>query len=363
MWFDDFKVTFTPQLIVQENHYYPFGMTLKGMGKVNRPEHKFTYNGKEKQEEFGLNWLSYGQREHDPALGRFNRVDRFSEKYYDLNPYNYTGNNPINRIDINGDSIWITQEGKNNYTLHIHGKLLNFSGRNINLQRQAKEFKSDIENAIMGSYTGFRVGPSGDAVWGTFRNGDSRKFKYKGKNIMLKLDVNIKATKSIKDVESHDNIFIFADFDIPILEYKDFDGNSHTAYAKGVTTQTGGQVSYLNADKFKGFSLNNFWAGRRTAIHELGRQLGWYAPNEGHVSQGGVMNQSSLNGKVYDSHLINLMQRYEAARLGRTKFLNQGSPFEQQSYKRWPRVVGIDTNGISKFDIRVRAGISRLNVK
>ena len=126
VWFDDFKVTFTPQLIVQENHYYPFGLELAGISKVNRPQHKFIYNGKEKQEEFGLNWLSYGQREYDAVLGRFNRIDRFAEKYYDLNPYNYTGNNPINRIDINGDSLWIKFGSKNQYKiLYQDGQLSN----------------------------------------------------------------------------------------------------------------------------------------------------------------------------------------------------------------------------------------------
>ena len=134
VWFDDFKVTFTPQLIVQENHYYPFGLELAGISKENKPQHKFTYNSKEKQSEFGLNWLSYGQREHDPALGRFNRIDRFAEKYYDLNPYQYGANNPIRYIDINGDSLWISFKtgflglGKRRRVLYQNGQLLKANG-------------------------------------------------------------------------------------------------------------------------------------------------------------------------------------------------------------------------------------------
>lgn len=34
-------------------------------------------------------------------------TDRFSEKYYSMSPYQYAANNPVNIIDINGDSLFI----------------------------------------------------------------------------------------------------------------------------------------------------------------------------------------------------------------------------------------------------------------
>ncbi len=36
-------------------------------------------------------------------------VDRFAEKYSGLSAYSYGANNPIKYIDVNGDSLWITQ--------------------------------------------------------------------------------------------------------------------------------------------------------------------------------------------------------------------------------------------------------------
>ena len=42
---------------------------------------------------------------YDVAIGRFMVNDRFSDKYYDLSPYQYGANNPIKYIDVNGDSI------------------------------------------------------------------------------------------------------------------------------------------------------------------------------------------------------------------------------------------------------------------
>lgn len=48
-------------------------------------------------------------------ITRFVSVDRFAEKYYDLSPYHYGANNPILYIDINGDSISVAQEHREQF--------------------------------------------------------------------------------------------------------------------------------------------------------------------------------------------------------------------------------------------------------
>ena len=101
--------------IVEENNYYPFGLRHKGYNNVvNGTHHPYTYNGKEEQEELGLNWLDYGARNYDIALGRFISVDIFAEKYENINPYHYAINNPMKFIDINGEYIYIN-DGGNQY--------------------------------------------------------------------------------------------------------------------------------------------------------------------------------------------------------------------------------------------------------
>lgn len=65
------------------------------------------YNGKELQTDLNLDWYDYGARMYDAAIGRFHTIDRFNEKYEDYTPYHFTLNNPINFIDINGDSTWV----------------------------------------------------------------------------------------------------------------------------------------------------------------------------------------------------------------------------------------------------------------
>ena len=89
--------------VEEVNHYYPFGGTF---ASTNVQPYK--YNGKEYDDKKGLNWYDYGARHYDAATGRFTTQDRFAEKYYAMSPYQYGANNPTNVIDINGDSLYIT---------------------------------------------------------------------------------------------------------------------------------------------------------------------------------------------------------------------------------------------------------------
>jgi RHS repeat-associated protein len=56
-------------------------------------------------------WYDYGARMYDATLGRFMKTDRFLEKYVSLSPYQYGANNPVNNVDINGDSIAVLNLG------------------------------------------------------------------------------------------------------------------------------------------------------------------------------------------------------------------------------------------------------------
>src|SRR5690606_23567935 len=111
VWFDDFSIQSTTSFIVQETHYDPWGLELTGLGfqagggvKVNR----YLYNGKELQNELGLEWYDYGARMYDPAVGRWFVVDKLADDLMqvDKSPYQYGWNNPVNLTDPDGNCPW-----------------------------------------------------------------------------------------------------------------------------------------------------------------------------------------------------------------------------------------------------------------
>ena len=98
--------------IIQENHYYAFGMAHEGPWLMNHSskDNNYLYNYKELNADHDLKWYDYGARFYDAVIGRWHVVDRYSEKYFNLNPYHFGSNNPILFVDINGDSIKLNGE-------------------------------------------------------------------------------------------------------------------------------------------------------------------------------------------------------------------------------------------------------------
>ena len=90
--------------VLQEDAYYPFGMNIAGLSSANSsPENKYKYNGKELQDDFGLDWYDYGARFYDAALGRFHTLDPRAETYNFQTPFAYAANNPAKFADYNGE--------------------------------------------------------------------------------------------------------------------------------------------------------------------------------------------------------------------------------------------------------------------
>ena len=94
--------------VVQERHYYPFGMEMSELSYNfgSSTPNKYLYNGKELENDYGIYLYDYGARFYDPQLGRWHSVDPLAHKYYSFSPYSYCANNPIIYIDPDGRDIW-----------------------------------------------------------------------------------------------------------------------------------------------------------------------------------------------------------------------------------------------------------------
>ncbi len=125
--------------VLEENNYYPFGLKHTGYNNTNvaNANYKYKYNGKELQDEFGLNWHDYGWRNYDASIGRWlipdplfndlrtsidfdqedenddeiDMLEAFANKAEvgngvfnpnNLNPYSYGYNNPVVFDDPDG---------------------------------------------------------------------------------------------------------------------------------------------------------------------------------------------------------------------------------------------------------------------
>lgn len=124
VYFDNFQVSHYHARIVEENHYYAYGLKIAGISSrkmydINEGniQNKYLYNDKELWDEADLNWYDYGFRNYDPQIGRFPQLDPLTFEYPFLTNYQYASCEPIGNIDVDGLEGQSALEGSSSVTV------------------------------------------------------------------------------------------------------------------------------------------------------------------------------------------------------------------------------------------------------
>jgi hypothetical protein len=152
--------------------------------------------------------------------------------------------NPINNVDLRGDSIWFTYQYTENMqlsrmTMHVTGKVFNDSKNNISMKSAANNITTSIQRAYKGDING----------------------------VTFNTDVQLSAAKSMDDVAASDHLFVLTDKLSKISDGKEIYGASNNF---------GGKVAFIDADYFSGpydTTLGSWSYGSFTAAHEFGHLL------------------------------------------------------------------------------------------
>ena len=89
-------------VVTAEYDYMPYGMQHKNSSLATSDTNEFRYNGKELQSRFCVD-LYDSQARLQGMNARFNSIDPRAEEMTDISPYAYCADNPINRIDYDGE--------------------------------------------------------------------------------------------------------------------------------------------------------------------------------------------------------------------------------------------------------------------
>lgn len=104
--FDNLDIKHVPGNVLEENHYYPYGLLIEQLSSKNPnfvSQSNQKYQSKPLRDELSMNMLDFGARQYDAVLGRWIVQDPMRQY---SNPYVAMGNNPSNMVDPSGMSAY-----------------------------------------------------------------------------------------------------------------------------------------------------------------------------------------------------------------------------------------------------------------
>jgi RHS repeat-associated protein len=107
VFFDNLQLVHQRGALLEETHYYPFGLTMAGISSkaAGSLDNKYKFNGIEQNNDLDLNMLDAYFRNLDPQTGRFWQIDPKLESEEMQSPYSAMNNNSILYADPLGDIV------------------------------------------------------------------------------------------------------------------------------------------------------------------------------------------------------------------------------------------------------------------
>lgn len=112
VYFDNLQVTQNHARIIEENHYYAYGLKIaaicsKKLGDPNEGslKNQLQYQGDFSEYDDETGWNEFDLRDYDPQIGRWIQVDPYDQF---PSPYIGMGNDPINNVDPTGGFLGLS---------------------------------------------------------------------------------------------------------------------------------------------------------------------------------------------------------------------------------------------------------------
>jgi RHS repeat-associated protein len=105
VFFDNLQVIHNRGALLEETHYYPFGLAMAGISSraATTLENKRKFNaGTELNSDFDINTYETPLRQYDAQIGRFGAIDLLAEEALSITPYQFGYNNPTYFNDPTG---------------------------------------------------------------------------------------------------------------------------------------------------------------------------------------------------------------------------------------------------------------------
>jgi hypothetical protein len=130
VFFDNLQVTHKRGPILEETHYYPFGLTMTGIssktsggldGKKKFQGQEFAYD--EFSDGSGLEMYEFKWRMDDPQTGRFWQLDPLADKYVYNSVYAFSENQVTSHVELEGkEKFPINTNGDRQKEAELQGK-------------------------------------------------------------------------------------------------------------------------------------------------------------------------------------------------------------------------------------------------